>query len=325
MVIRNLFGPLTYCPKARGSLPRLAADRDQRRVNHRPEPHRHDHCVPGLLPSRLRNRLVMQQRRIDVHKWDARETADQRNELVQIAGAGYGDQAAHEGRADAKAVLVPLGGAGPLARGLLAEERGLEDAGGGEELDRGTDEDGHGVEELDGVDEGAGLRVVADDLDGGIGAEGGVAEGANGGEDDGDDDHDEVEELGEVLWVLHGGLDGQEEANAFESEDRGADGEGPGRGVEELDGGVHAGAGEGRDVIVPDVDQADEDEDVGEHGEGAEAGDVADQGQGHEDDDLQAYECDDAERVGMARSDGVEKGEEVFGGEDHAGADEADL
>lgn len=196
----------------------------------------------------------MQQRRIDVHKRDARETADQRNEFVQIAGAGYGDDAAHEGRADAKAVLVPLGGARLLARGVLAEEGGLEDAGGREELDGGAGEDGHGVEELDGVDEGAGLRVVVNDLDGGIGAEGGVAEGADGGEDDGDDDHDEVEELGEVLWVLHGGLDGEEEADAFEGEDRGADGEGPGRGVEELDGGVHARVGEGRDVVIPDVD-----------------------------------------------------------------------
>lgn len=220
----------------------------------------------------------MQQRRIDVYERDACKTANQRDELIEIAGARYGNNAAHQGAADAEAVLVPLRGAGSLARGLLAEEGGLEDTGGGEELHGGAGEDGHGVEELHGVDEGAGLRVVADDLDGGGGAEGGVAEGADGGEDEGDDDHDEVEELGKVLWVHHGGLDGQEEADAFEGENRRADGEGPGGGVEELDGGVHARVGEGRDVVVPDVDQADEDENVGEHGGGAEAGDVADQG-----------------------------------------------
>ncbi len=217
----------------------------------------------------------MQQRRVNVHKRHTRKTANQRNEFVEIAGARYGNDAAHQGGADAERVLVPLRGAGSLARGLLAEEGGLEDTGGGEELHGGAGEDGHGVEELHGVDEGAGLRVVADDLDGGAGAEGGVAEGADGGEDEGDDDHDEVEELGEVLWVHHGGLDGEEEADAFEGEDRRADGEGPGRGIEELDGGVHPRVGEGRDVVVPDVDQADEDEHVGEHGGGAKAGDVA--------------------------------------------------
>lgn len=216
-----------YCLYALGSLLRPATNRDRRRIHHCPKAHRHDHHVPDLLPPRLGNRLVMQERRIDVHERDAGKATDQRDELVEIAGARYGNDAAHEGGADAKTVLIPLCGAGSLARGV-PEEGGLEDAGGGEELHGGAGEDSHGVEELNGVDKAAGLRVIADDLDGGGGAEGGVAEGADGGEDQGDDDHDEVEELGEVLRVHHGGLDWEEEADAFEGEDRGADREGPG-------------------------------------------------------------------------------------------------
>ena len=159
----------------------------------------------------------------------------------------------------------------------------------------------------------------------GAGAEGGVAEGADGGEDEGDDEHDGVEEAGEVVRVGHGGLDGEKETDAFEAEDGGADGQGEIAGVEELDGWIGAVRGERGEVVVPDVDEAEEDEDVGEEGRGAEFGYVADEGEGDEDDELDCYEGRSAQWSRGGRSDGVEERGQVLGHEDDAGADETDL
>lgn len=71
-------------------------------------------------------------------------------------------------------------------------------------MDGCTDEHGHGVEELNRIDQFAGLGEIGDDFDIGGGAEGGIAEGADGGEYDGYDDHDGVEEVGESLGLRHG-------------------------------------------------------------------------------------------------------------------------
>lgn len=119
-------------------------------------------------------------------------------------------------------------------------------------------------------------------------------------------------------------MDGDDEADAFESEDAGADGEGVCGGVEEAYAGVDAARGEGGDVKVPDVEQADEDEGVGEGGCGAELGDVANEGERDEEQGLEGDEGRGAERVG-AVGDGVEEGEPVVGDEDEPCADEAEL
>ncbi|KFY18597.1 hypothetical protein V493_08488 [Pseudogymnoascus sp. VKM F-4281 (FW-2241)] len=54
------------------------------------------------------------------------------------------------------------------------------------QLHRDPNQDREGVEELHCVDEFVVLREVADDFDGGLVAEGGVAEGADRGEEEGD-------------------------------------------------------------------------------------------------------------------------------------------
>ena len=205
----------------------------------------------------------MQQRRVDIDERHAGKAADERHKLVKIARAQNGNEATENGDSGTKGILLPLGSPVALARGSFAKEGRFDDADGREELHGCADEDGHWVEELHGVDELAGLREIGDDFDAGVVAEGGIAEGADGGEDDGYDDHDDVEEAGELLRLRHWGLDGEEQADAFEGEDGGADGECKIVGVEQLDCWMQAVRSEGGDVVVPDVDQAEEDEDVG--------------------------------------------------------------
>ena len=176
----------------------------------------------------------MQHCRVDIHKRHARKAANEGHELVQIARAPDGDKAAHHSDGSAKGIFLPLRDPVALTRRSLTEEGSFDDADGGEELHGGADEDGHGVEELHRVDELAGLGVIGDDFDAGLIAEGGVAEGADGGEDEGYDDHDDVEEAGEFLRLRHGGLDGEEQADAFKGEDGGADGKGEVARIEQL-------------------------------------------------------------------------------------------
>ncbi|GJC91331.1 hypothetical protein ColKHC_00157 [Colletotrichum higginsianum] len=265
----------------------------------------------------------MEVRRVDVHQRHAGKRSDEGDEAVEVGGAGDGHADAHGDEGCAECVLLPLGQQ-VLLPGAVAEDLALEDAHGREQLDGVADEDGEGVHELDGVDEAAVLRVVVDDFDLCAVAKGGVAEGADGGEDAGDEQHDAGQQRLKVLGLLHAGLDGDDEADALKGEDGGADGEGVGARVEEADGGVHAAGGEGRDVVPPDVGDADDDEDVGQQGGGPQLGDVADEGERDDDEGLQGDEGGRAERVGAA-GDGLEEGEPVVGDEDEAGADEADL
>lgn len=152
----------------------------------------------------------MQECRIYVDQRHARKRSDERDELVEIASADYGDERAQHRQRRPQCILLPLHGRGPLPRRALAEDLGLDDPGGRKQLDGCADEDGDGVEELDGVDELAGLRVIRDDFDAGLVAEGGVAEGADRGKDDGDDHHDDVEQARELAGFRHRGLDGED-------------------------------------------------------------------------------------------------------------------
>lgn len=134
----------------------------------------------------------MQKRRIDIDERHAGDTANQRDEAVEIGAAANGNSAAHHDEAGAKGILLPLG-AEALFAAAVAKDLALEDAHGGEELDGVADEDGESVDELHGVDEAGGLGEVVDDFDLGALAKGGVAEGADGGEDAGDEEHDDGE------------------------------------------------------------------------------------------------------------------------------------
>lgn len=206
----------------------------------------------------------------------------------------------------------------------MAKDAALEDTHGGEQLDGVSDEHSEGIEELDGVDKARVLWEVVDDLDLGLVTKVGVAEGADGGEDAGDDEHDQAQEVLELLRVAHGGVDWDDEPDALEGEDGGANGQGVGARIEELDSGTHALGDEVGDVVLPDVAEADEDEGVGEGGGCPQFGDVADEAQRDQQQGLQGDEGLDAERVG-AVGDGGQEAEPVVGDEDETGAHEAQL
>lgn len=70
-------------------------------------------------------------------------------------------------------------------------------------MHRRADQDGEGVEELHRVDEFARLGEVGYDLDLCRVAEGGVAQGADGGEDHRHDRHHDVEDHVELPRLLH--------------------------------------------------------------------------------------------------------------------------
>lgn len=226
-------------------------------IDHRNKPKNHHRNISSLSPRTLSNTNVMQIRRVDVHQRHTSKATNECNELVEIAGANTGNNTSKEDQDRPESVLLPLGEAVLLTR-RAAKELKLDGTHSREELHRGTDQDGHGVQELYGVDELAGLGEVGDDLDGDVLAEGAIAQHADGGEDDGDDGHDDQEQLAEVLGMLHARLDGQDEADALESEDRGADRHGPVAGVELLDGRVEAAhLADPGDVVPVDVGQAD--------------------------------------------------------------------
>ena len=241
-------------------------NRDGRRVHHSHQPDNHHQNITRLRKVAIGNTLQVKVRRVDIHQRHARHTTDESNKLVQIARTDNGNETRKQHNARAERILLPLG-EHILLPGALPEELLLQDTYRGEQLHGLADHDGNRVQELYRVDELARLREVGDDLDADIFAKGAVAEDTDGAEDDGDDEHDEGEELVEVLRVLHAGLDGEDEADAFEGEDCGADGQCEVPGVEELDGGVEAvHLGDARDVVPVDVDETHGDENVGEDG-----------------------------------------------------------
>jgi hypothetical protein len=293
----SFFSPISNRHVHRPSLLRdPLCDSDKSSVTHRNNAKKHHANIESLLAAGLSNALIVEERRVDVDERYASSRTNNGNELVQIGGANDSDNTTQAHGASAQHVLLPLDRGGALASCLLTEQRGLDDTDSREELDGVAGKDGERVEELHRVDKLGVLREVGDDLDLGELAEGGVAEGANGGEDDGDDEHDEVEQLGEVLRLLHAGLNGQDEANAFEGENRAANGERESGRAEELDALVDSEFGQAADVVLPDVDHTDQDEDVGKKGGRSKFGDVADQCQRDQKNELQGNERVDANR-----------------------------
>jgi len=228
--------------------------------------------------------------RVDVHQRYTGKASDERNELIKVTSSQDSDGTAKNDETRPEGVLLPLGHVALLA-GCATKDLELDVAHGGEELHRCTDKNGHGVEELDGVDELAGLGEVGDDLDGDVLSESSVTEDTDRRENDGDDEHDDVEELAEVLGLLHAGLNGEDKADALEGEDGGPDGQREVTRVEEFDRWVETThLGDRRDIVPVDVRQADENEDIGEKGGRSELGDVSDERHGYQNSDLDTDE-----------------------------------
>lgn len=206
----------------------------------------------------------------------------------------------------------------------MSKDLALKDSNGREQLHRGADEDRHRVQELDCVDELAALGEVVDDLDLRVLSKGGIAQRADRGEDDRDDDHDEPEEPLEALRLGHGRLDGKDQADALEREDGGANHQRVLFRVEQDDRLVDAVGREGRDVVLVDVSETKENAHIGQQGDGAKLGNVADPGERHQNNHLDRYQGANGQRAASV-GDGGEKGQNVLGHKDDAGADEAQL
>lgn len=294
-----------------------------RRVKHAHNPQHHEYRVGDLLPRRRGDSLVVQEGRVDVYERYAGDTTDEGDKAVEVRAATDADGAAEDDEGGAEGVLLPFSQKILLAA-TVTKQPALEDTHGGEELDGVADKDGEGVEELHRVDKARALGEVVDDFDLGAVAKGGVAECADRGEDAGDDEHDQPQEVLELLRLAHGGMNGDDEADALEGEDGGADGEGVGARIEQLDGGTHAVRDEVGDVVLPDVAEADHDKGIGEGGGGAELRDVTDEAQRDQQQGLQGDEGLDAKRVG-AVCDCRQEAEPVVGDEDETCADEAQL
>lgn len=176
---------------------------------------------------------------------------------------------------------------------------------------------------MDSVDEFAGLREIKEDDSLRGGTEGGVAECAHGKEDGGDNDHDSCEDFGEFFGMFHSFLDWDYKTDTFECEDCGSDEEGPVVGVKGSDVGETV-RGKGEDVVVVEIEKAEDYEEVGDERGGGEFCHVADHREGEEDENLEEDEVfyvDDAGAVGYSGDEGGE----VLGGEDDVGCSKTDL
>ncbi len=74
----------------------------------------------------------------------------------------------------------------------------------------------------------------------------------------------------------------------------------------------------GGDVVVPDVEKPNEDEDVSQQRCRAKTGDVTDQSQGYQHDELNRYQTFGIQNKIRPWSDGIEEGTKVLCNEDHA-------
>ena len=221
--------------------------------------------------------------RIDIHQRDASKVTNQRNELVQVIGASPRNQGAESHHKEAEHVLLPLDVRVVLA--ALGEERVLGDPDGGEDLQRGRQQDGERVQELHAVDQLVVLGQVEQHDRLGLGAVGGVRDGAHDGKQGGDNDHDHSHHLGELLRVAHGLLDRNDQADALEGEDGCADEERPVLLVEHDDVGQARGV-ERQHVVVEEVGETDDDEGIGNEGGESQLADVTQKREGQEDDHL---------------------------------------
>lgn len=95
--------------------------------------------------------------------------------------------------------------------------------------------------------------------------------------------------------------------------------------VEELDGRIEAVGCDGGDVVVPDVEESDEDEYVRQQCCRPKPGYVTDQSQWYEHNKLNCYECHSADRHRRAWRDGVEERAKIFRNENDARTDESYL
>ena len=177
---------------------------------------------------------------------------------------------------------------------------------------------------MHGLDEGIVLRHVEEDNGLGMGAERGVREGAGAEKDDGNADHDEAEDAGELGGILHGGLDGDDETDAFEGEDGGADEERPGTAVELHDVGGPVVRYQGREVVIVEIDKSKDNQCVSNKYEFLEIMDLPDERDGHEEEHLAKNEPADI-NVPLTFGDGKEERLEIFRDKNDVGGDETDL
>ena len=215
---------------------------------------------------------------------------------VRVGGGGDGVVVA-EGRGEAEKVggaedgdgLGVSADLGSPGEAVLVEDVVLDDLDGREELDRGREQDGHGVEQLHGVGLAVAREVHEDDgVD--VVAVAEVRDAGDAGEHERDDEHDKHKQAVELLRLPHALLDRDEQPDALVREHGRADEQRPrvrlehghlfgGPVRDELDGG-----------LAVDVEQSEEDEDVGHQRTNTQLRDTSGQGDRDEDQHLQQEE-----------------------------------
>ena len=196
-----------------GALDPLPDGRDQDEEDHE-DTQAHEDPVEQLNPLAAGARVEVQQRGVDQGQRDAAQGAADGHEVVEVGAALDGDGQEQEVEADAHG--------GALRDLVLDAAHDVDDVGAGQELDGVPADDGDGVrdEEDDGED---GVGGVVGDVDKDVrvrvGAEHEVAQAAEAEHEDEEDEADGAHDVGEVLGVLHGGGDGEHDADPLERED----------------------------------------------------------------------------------------------------------
>jgi hypothetical protein len=231
----------------------------------------------------------VQHRRVDVDERNTGKASNKRHKLIQIIRTTPGNKCSADNDQESEPILLPLDLLGVFSASSGRKDTRFNNTDSGEELQRRGKQDGEGVQELHAVDELAVLRQVEDNH--GLSARTVccIAERAHGDKDRGDNDHNPAKDFGELFGVLHGFLDGDDEADSLEGENCCTDEERPVVRVEGADVGDAAGR-ESEDVIVIQVDEAKDDEEVGNQSGSAEFCHITNHREGEEDEHLQQNE-----------------------------------
>lgn len=300
------------CPKANG---------DVGGVQHTNCAKSNNGDVDGLVLPVLGTCLQVEKRREQEAKRDTKQRADQTDKFVQVSGTQDGHQGAEQDTSESKHVLLPLDNGVVLAR--LGKEASFNDTNGREELQWNRQADTHSVQALDGVDKGRHRQVEQDDsLD--LITERKVRKETDGDEEQCNEQHGPGQDLGELFRILHGFSDRDDQTDAFKGEYSSTNEHGE-RGCVykplHLADALHC---QHEEIIVIQVNQADQNEGIGNQCENRQLLDLSNHSQWHKDGNLDQNQVIQR-NVGFTVRDGFNQGLQTLCDKDHIGTHKTDL
>lgn len=300
------------CPESNG---------DVRSVNHTNSAKDDDADINCFLAPSFSNCFQMEQWREQETKGNTIRTPDQADKLIQVSGAQDGYQGAEQDTGKSKHVLLPLDNGVVLAR--FGKEASFNDTNGREELQGNRQTDTHSVQALDGVDKRRYRQVEQDDSLHLV-TKGEVRKEADRDEEQCDEQHGPGQDLGELLGLLHGFGDGDDQANAFKGKHGSTNEHGERRCVDKpfnLADTLHS---QHEKVIVIQVSQADQNEGIGNQCENRQFLDLSYHSQWHKDGNLDQNQVIQR-NLGFTVRDGFHQGLKTLCDKDHVGTHKTDL